>query len=79
MDFIGNFFISVIPQRNTGKAIKLVTTRRELIQLNSHDGEEREHSFSCIACCKLTDTQSEFDLYKRTIGGTIKKNSPRRG
>ena len=43
-----------------------------MIQLNSHDGEEREHSFSCIACCKLSDTQSEYELYKRTLRGTMK-------
>ena len=50
-----------------------------MIQLNSHDGEEREHSLSCIACCKLSDTQSEYDLYKRTLWGTIKKKQHTKG
>ena len=48
---------------------------RGLIQLNSHDGEEREHSFSCIACCKLSNTQSEYELYKRNLRGTIENKT----
>ena len=52
---------------------------RGLIQLNSHDGEEREHSFSCIACCKLSDTQSEYELYKRTLRSTIENKTVHEG
>ena len=52
---------------------------RGLIQLNSHDGEEREHSFSCIACCKLSDTQSEYELYKPTLRGTIENKTVHEG
>ena len=51
---------------------------RGLIQLNSHDGEEREHSFSC-ACCKLSDTQCEYELYKRTLRSTIENKTVHEG